>query len=140
MIDNENIDVSFTSVNGNFSSQFNFNKGWTAEAGGWYSGKGLRSSAILGYPMGMFSIGGGKQVLKNKATIRINLRDPFYLMHFKGSTDLDKGIAHIYSRWDNRRGIVTFTYRFGKTTEQQQRKRGSAADEEKSRISTGNNQ
>ncbi|MEP6594851.1 MAG: TonB-dependent receptor [Ginsengibacter sp.] len=140
VIDNEKIDVSFTAFNGNFSSQFNFNKGWTAEAGGWYNSKSLRSSAILGYPMGMFSIGGGKQVLKNKATIRINLRDPFYLMRFKGTTDLDKGVADIYSRWDNRRGIVTFTYRFGKTAEQQQRKRSSAADEEKSRMNTGNNQ
>jgi outer membrane receptor protein involved in Fe transport len=140
IIDNENIDVNFTAFNGNFSSQFNFNKGWTAEAGGWYHSKTLRSSAILAYPMGFFSVGGGKQLLKNKATIRINIRDPFYLMHFKGTTDLDKGIANIYSRWDNRRAILTFTYRFGKTAEQQQRRRSSAADEEKSRISTGNNQ
>jgi outer membrane receptor protein involved in Fe transport len=140
VIDDENINVKITAVTTNFSSQFTFNKGWTAEAGGWYNSKNLFSSAILGYPMGMFSIGGGKQILKTKGTIRLNLRDPFYLMHFKGTTDLNKGVANIYSKWDNRRGIITFTYRFGKTAEQQQRKRSSAADEEKNRISTGNNQ
>ena len=140
VIDDENIKVHITAFTTNFSSQFTFKKGWTAEAGGWYNSKNLFSSAILGYPMGMFSIGGGKQILKTKGTIRLNLRDPFYLMHFKGTTDLNKGVANIYSKWDNRRGIITFTYRFGKTAEQQQRKRSSAADEEKKRINTGNNQ
>lgn len=140
VIDEENINVNFTAFNANFSNQFNFKKGWTAEAGGWYNSKNLETSAILSYPIGMFSLGGGKKILKEKVSIRINLRDPFYLMRFKGKTDLSKGVANIYSRWDNRRGIVTFTYRFGKTAEQQQRKRNSAADEEKSRINTGNNQ
>ncbi|MEO6330080.1 MAG: outer membrane beta-barrel protein, partial [Ginsengibacter sp.] len=129
-----------TAFNGNFSSQFNFNKGWSAEAGGWYNSKNLESSAILSYPMGMFSIGAGKKLWKDKGSIRVNLRDPFYLLSFKGETDLSKGIAKIYSRWDNRRGIITFTYRFGKTAEQQQRHRNSAANEEKNRVSTGNNQ
>lgn len=140
VIDNEIIDVNFTGFNGNFSSQFNFNKGWTAEAGGWYNSKDLRSSAILAYPMGVFSVGAGKKILKDKASIRINIRDPFFLMRFKGETDLNKGVAKILSRWDNRRGIITFTYRFGKSAEQQQRRRNSASDEEKNRVKAGNSE
>ena len=140
VIDNENINVQLTSFSSNFSSQFNFNKGWTAEVSGWYNGKNLESSAIVAYPMGMFSLGGGKQILKNKATIRVNLRDPFYLMSFKGYTDLNKSLTNIHAYWDNRRAIISFTYRFGKTTDQPQRKRGSAADEEKNRIGGSNQQ
>ncbi len=139
VIDGENINVHITAFTSNFSSQFTFNKGWTAEANGWYNSKNLYSSAILGYPMGMFSIGGGKQVLKTKGTIKLNIRDPFYLMSFKGTTDLNKGVANIHSKWDNRRAIITFTYRFGKTAGQE-RKRNSAADDEKNRMNTGNKQ
>ena len=139
VIDNENINVSFTSFNSNFSSQFTFKKGWTAEVSGWYNGKTLQSSAIVSYPMGMFSLGGGKQILKNKGTIRLNLRDPFYLLSFRGYTDLNKSLTTVHSYWDNRRAIISFTYRFGGTNDQPQRKRGSAADEEKNRIGGGGN-
>lgn len=140
VIDNEDINLNFTAFNANMSSQFNFKKGWTAEISGWYNSKNLQSSAILSYPMGMFSLGGGKQVLKGKGTVRINVRDPFYLMRFKGYTDLNKGITNIHTKWDNRRGMITFTYRFGKTNGQQQRRRASAADEETRRIGGGNQQ
>ncbi|WP_026260439.1 TonB-dependent receptor [Segetibacter koreensis] len=140
VIDNEKINVNFTSFSSNLSSQFNFKKGWTAEISGWYNSKNLESSAIVAYPMGMFSLGGGKQILKNKGTIRVNLRDPFYILSFKGYTDLNKSLTNIHAYWDNRRAIISFTYRFGKTTDQPQRKRGSAADEEKNRIGSSNQQ
>jgi len=140
VIDNENVNVSFTSFNSNVSSQFKFNKGWSAEVSGWYNSKTLFSSAILANPMGMFSVGGGKQIFKNKATVRLNVRDPFYMLNFKGVTDLNKGIANIHSYWDNRRAIISFTYRFGKTNDQPQRKRSSAADDEKSRLNAGGQQ
>lgn len=140
VIDNENINVSYTAFSGNLSSQFTFNKGWSAEISGFYNSKNLYSSAILASPMGMFALGGGKQVLKGKGTVRLNLRDPLYLLHFDGVTDLNKGVANVSSHWDNRRAIISFTYRFGKTANQQQRKRTSAADDEKSRISTGGQQ
>ena len=140
VIDNESIAVDFTAFSGNVSSQFNFSKGWTAEISGWYNSKNLESSAILAYPMGMISLGGGKTVMKGKGTVRLNLRDPFYQLNFRGETDLNKGVAKIRSRWDNRRAIISFTYRFGKSANQPQRKRSSAADDEKNRISTGGQQ
>ncbi len=140
VIDDENIDVSATAFNGNFSNQFTFKKGWTAELSGFYNSENLISSAILAEGRGMFSLGGGKQILKTKGTIRLNVRDPFYIMRFNGSTDLNKGVTQIHSAWDNRRLIFTFTYRFGKTNGQQQRRRSSAADEEQNRVNTGGQQ
>ncbi|MEO5996100.1 MAG: outer membrane beta-barrel protein [Chitinophagaceae bacterium] len=140
VIDNEPIDVQFTTLNSNISNQFKFNKGWTAEISGWFNSRQLVSSAILAAPMGTFSLGTGKQVLKEKGNIRLNLSDPFYIMRFKASTDLNRGLTSIYSRWDNRRLGITFTYRFGKNTEQSNRKRSSAADDEKNRVNTGGRQ
>ncbi|MGI8950947.1 MAG: TonB-dependent receptor domain-containing protein [Chitinophagaceae bacterium] len=139
IIDGQNIDANITSFNGNFSSQFNFNKGWSTELSGWYNAKNLVSSAILAEPMGMFSFGGGKKILKDKGSIRINIRDPFYLAHFKGSTDLNQSFTQIKSYWDNRRAIITFNYRFGKTNGQQTH-HNSAAEDEQNRVKVGNNQ
>jgi outer membrane receptor protein involved in Fe transport len=140
IIDNELIDVSYTAFSANLSSQFTFTKGWSGELSGFFNSTQLVSSAILAEPMGFFSVGVSKQVLKNKGSVRLNLRDPFYLMSFKGQTDLNKGLTQIHSYWDNRRVIFTFAYRFGKNLEQQQRRRHTGADDEKNRINTGGQQ
>ncbi|HNP24337.1 MAG TPA: TonB-dependent receptor [Panacibacter sp.] len=140
VIDNEQIDVSLTSFEANLSSQFTFNKGWAAEVSGFYNSENLASSNILAQPMGMFSLGGSKKILKEKGAVRINVRDPFYLMSFRGSTDLDKGYTQIHSYWDNRRVILTFTYRFGKTSGQQSRRRSTGAEDEQNRMNLGNGQ
>jgi hypothetical protein len=103
-------------------------------------GKSLVSSAILAKQMGMFSIGAGKQILKKKGSLRLNLRDPFYVMRFNGTTDMNKFTALIHSRWDNRRVILTFTYRFGKNTGQPQQKKPTAAEEEQNRVNVGGSQ
>jgi len=113
-IGTEAIDATNTSYTANFSSRFTFNKGWSAEASGFYRGKGLESSVIYAQQMGVLSFGAGKQILKTKGNIRLNLRDPFYLMHFKGFVELNNFITNLNSYWDNRRVIITFTYRFGK--------------------------
>jgi hypothetical protein len=78
--------------------------------------------------------------LKDKGSIRLNLRDPFYLMSFRGSTDLNKGYTQIHSYWDNRRAIITFTYRFGKANNPAPRRRTTGADDEKNRVNTGGQQ
>ncbi len=140
VIDGENINVNSIAFNGNASSQFTFNKGWSAEVSGWFNSKQLVSSAILAQPMGMFSLGGSKQILKQKGTIRVNVRDPFYLASFRGSTNLDKGLTVIHSKWDNRRLNLTFTYRFGKAANGPQRRRNIGADDETNRVKSGGQQ
>ncbi len=137
VIDNEPINLNVTAVSGNLSNQFSFNKGWKAELTGFYTTKDLVSSDILAEPMGMFALGGSKSILKNKGSIKLNLRDPFWLMHFNGTTELNGFIADIRSKWDNRRYIVTFVYRFGKTNGQQQRRHTTGAEDEQNRVKTG---
>lgn len=137
-IGDEYINVNITSFTGNLSSRFTFNKGWSAEISGFMQGKSLVSSAILAKPMGMFSLGAGKQILNKKGSIRLNVRDPFYLMRFNGTTDLNGFLVNIHNRWDNRRVILTFTYRFGKSSNSQpQRKKSTASEEEQNRVNVG---
>jgi outer membrane receptor protein involved in Fe transport len=138
VIDNEPIDVNYTAFNTNFSSQFNFAKGWSAEVSGWYNSKNVESSAGISSAMGMFSVGGGKKVLKGNGSIRLNIRDPFYILRYEATTELNKGTTYVHSKWDNRRLILTLNYNFGKSATQQRRRR-SGAEEESSRIKTGGN-
>lgn len=135
----EKIDIAFTSFNTNISNNFQFGEGWSGEVSGFYNHRNYGSSVILAEPMGMFSLGLGKQVLKGAGTIRVNARDPFWIMRFKGYTEMDKFTTDINSRWDNRRLVVSFNFRFGKGQQQQQRKRGSS-DEEQSRAGQGGQQ
>lgn len=137
---NQHINVSASSYMANVSNQFKFKKGWSGEISGFYQAKNLVSSVIVAKPMGMFALGVGKTVLKEKGSIRLNVRDPFWLQRFRGSTDLDQFNTQINSRWDNRRYIISFNYRFGKTLQQQNRRRTAASQDEQNRVNLGSGQ
>ncbi|MBS1597515.1 MAG: TonB-dependent receptor [Bacteroidetes bacterium] len=125
VIDSTNIDVSFVSFNANFNTQYSFKKGWVAELSGFYYAKDYISGALLADGRGMFSLSGSKQVLSGKGSIKLSLRDPFYLMSFTGNTNLNKGITRSHFVWDNRRIILTLVYRFGKNNNQPQGRRAN---------------
>ena len=137
---NQMISVSASSFAINASNQFKFNKGWTGEVSGFYQGKNLVSSVIVARPMGMFAFGAGKTVLTAKGTIRLNVRDPFWLQKFRGYTELDAFYTQIQSKWDNRRYIISFNYRFGKTLQQQNRRHNAGSQDEQNRVNTGGQQ
>ena len=139
-VDNAYLDVSMTSFELNFTTQFKFKKGWSAEANGFYNSKGLVSGLIVAEPMENLSFAVAKQVLKDKGTLKLNLRDPFYIMHFSGYSKFSNINFNVLSHWDNRRIGLTFTYRFGKTSNAApQRKRGGSS-EEQNRVGAGGNQ
>jgi hypothetical protein len=137
---NQPINVSASSFSFNMSNQFKFKKGWSGEISGFYQGKNLVSSVIVAKPMGMFAFGAGKQVLKQKGTIRLNVRDPFWLQKFRGNAELDAFYTQIQTRWDNRRYIISFNWRFGKTLQQQGRKHNAGSQDEQNRVNTGGQQ
>lgn len=139
VVDSTGIDVSYTSFNASFNSQYSFKKGWTAEISGFYYAKDYISGVRLADGRGMFSLGTSKQLLKGKASVKLNLRDPFYLMHFASHTDLYKGLTYTHTVWDNRRIIFTVVYRFGGNNGNQLQRRSSGASDEQSRVG-GNGQ
>jgi hypothetical protein len=139
VIDSQDIRVNRVSFSGNFSSQFNFKKGWSAEISGFYMAKTYVSSAILANGHGMFSLGGAKQVMDGKGSVKLSLRDPLYLMNFTGNTNLSNAVTRSHYVWDNRRIIMTFTYRFGKTSNGQSQHK-SSADDEQNRVKSGGQQ
>jgi hypothetical protein len=82
----------------------------------------------------MFFLGASKQVLNGKGSVKLNFRDPFYLMSFASHTDLNRGLTYSHSIWDNRRIILTMVYRFGRATGNQPQRRNGGANDEQNRV------
>jgi hypothetical protein len=130
---NDPIDLDYTSFMINVTNTFTFKKGWSAELSGFYRAKGVEQLNIS-QPMYFLNLGAQKQVLKGKGTLRMNLRDPFHWQQFRGSTRYSDIDMRVQNRWDNRNITVTFSYRFGKNTVAQARRRSSGANEEQNRV------
>jgi outer membrane receptor protein involved in Fe transport len=136
-VNNTPLDASITSFIGNVNNQFKFAKTWGAELSGFYRTKMQEGGIIIAKPMGMFSFGLSKQVLKSKGTIKLSVTDPFYVMRFSGYTQFGNIDTRINARWDNRRVALNFSYRFGKANGGPQRRRTGSATDEQNRV--GNN-
>jgi iron complex outermembrane receptor protein len=136
--ENRPLDISYTSFMVNMTQTFTLKQGFTLEMTGFYRARGV-DQLTISEPMYMISFGGQKQVLKGKGTVRLNLRDPFWLQRFKGRTQYDIVDNRVQNRWDNRQVTATFTYRFGKNGQQNPppRRRNSAAQDEQNRVGQG---
>ncbi|HEX2533062.1 MAG TPA: outer membrane beta-barrel family protein, partial [Chitinophagaceae bacterium] len=139
LVNNAPLDVSITTFMANTSQQFKFAKTWTAELNGWYRTSALETGMFLLKPMGVFSFGLSKQILKNKGSLKLNVNDPFYIQKAKVDIRFNNIDTYVENQWDNRSLRLTFTYRFSKGQNvQPQQRRGSSAQEEQNRV--GNRQ
>jgi hypothetical protein len=124
-------------VNG--SQQFRLAKTWSAEISGFYRSAAQETGMYLIRPMGVFSFGFAKQLMNNKANLKLNVYDPFYIQNAKVDVRLGNIDAFVLNRWDNRRVALTFTYRFskGQAGAQQPRRRTGSSQEEQNRVGGG---
>lgn len=130
---NEPVDVQFTSYMINITNNFTFKKGWSGEISGWYRAKGVDGLSVAN-PMYFMTLGAQKNnLMKGKGTLRINFRDPFHWQKFSGHTKYANIDVDMNNKWNNRALTVSFSYRFGKTTVAQARRRTTGAGEEESR-------
>ena len=136
--ENKPLDLSFTSFMINMTQTFTIKPGFTTEITGFYRARGVQQLNV-DEPMYLLSFGAQKQVLKGKGTLRLNLRDPFWMQRYKGKTQYDIVDSRVANKWDNRQVTATFTYRFGKTGPQNQppRRRNNSSLEEQNRVGQG---
>jgi hypothetical protein len=78
-----------------------------------------------------------KQVLKNKGTIRLSIRDIFYTQNYSGYSKFQNSDEPFEVKWDSRVARITFSWRFGKAMKAIKRSGGGATDET-DRVGTGN--
>lgn len=132
------LDISYTSFTVNVTNTFTIKQGFSLELSGFYRGKGV-DQLTINEPMYQMSIAGQKNILKNKATVRLNIRDPFAWQQYQGLTEYGNIYAKIHNKFDARQVTATFTYRFGKNIQQPPPlRRSSATQDEQNRVGGGN--
>jgi iron complex outermembrane recepter protein len=136
---NSPISVSATMFSLNGSQQFKFAKTWNAEVSGFYRSKGIEG-VIQTMPMGLVSVGLGKQVIKGKGNVRMNVRDILFLQRFNGVINYSNIDTHLRQQNESRVVNISFTYRFtkGKMSNVPKRKAAGSAGDEQNRIGVGN--
>lgn len=119
----------------NILNQFQFEKGWSAELGGYYASRDLNGQT---FTSGMFRANAGlqKKILKDKGSIRLSMDDIFHSWKYENrSIALKQAYYYQTSESDTRRAGIAFTYSFGSETfARKSRHRDNALDEEKGRM------
>jgi outer membrane receptor protein involved in Fe transport len=114
----------------NINNQFKFKKGWSAELSGFYNSRSQDGQFTI-QAFSQVSAGVSKTILKDKGTLRLNVRDIFFGQVIDGQIDYQNVMEHFRQSRDSRVANLAFTYRFGKTfKETAKRKSGSAGDEQ----------
>jgi iron complex outermembrane recepter protein len=135
----ENLDVDAITGMGNMTNMFKFKNGWSAELSGWYRTRGIEGQIFI-QPLGQTSAALAKQIMKEKASLKLGLRDIFYTQQVSGNINFQQTEATFHNTRDSRQLSLTFTYRFGKTVQGARNNRHSGgADDESSRLKKGGN-
>lgn len=131
------IKVTVNQVNININNQFQFGKGWAAELSGYYLSNSQIDLQESLTPQGEMGIGFSKQVMKNKGTFRLAIRDIFYTQNYSGYSKFQNSDEPFEVKWDSRVVRFSFNWRFGKAMKPVKRT-GGGATEETERVGSGN--
>jgi hypothetical protein len=125
---------SITQMNMNMSNQFRFKQGWSAELSGFFITRNQNDLQEVLDATGQVSAGIAKQLLKNKASLKLSLRDMFYTQAMAGLTSFQQATEYFKLKRDSRVVTLAFNWRFGKPLKSAARKAGSASDDIKERV------
>lgn len=132
-----NYKASISQFNVNMNNQFRFRKGWSAELSGFYIGRNQNDLQEILDPTGQVALGVSKQIMKNKGTLRLTVRDIFYTQDMEGWTYFQQVIEYFRLVRDTRVATISFTWRFGKAMKQTVKKT-IGADDEINRVGNAN--
>jgi len=139
IINGDAVSIGATTGMTNINEQFKFNKGWGAELSGFGRTAGVEGIFHI-KAFGAMNFGLSKQVMKNKGSLRLSVRDFLWSQRIQGESKYSNIDAHFQQYQDSRVLNVSFTYRFMKgKVNTPQRKRGGAG-EEASRVKSGDSQ
>ncbi|MFT3827754.1 MAG: TonB-dependent receptor [Chitinophagaceae bacterium] len=116
------------------TNQLSFDKGWGAELGGNYQSKVTNGQFQIKHLFQM-SAGVQKKVLKNKGSVKLNVRDIFYTRVVYGTiNNLQNGQGKWRNQSDSRTVTLSFTYSFGKAAGSRKKHDSGGAQSEQGRV------
>jgi iron complex outermembrane receptor protein len=131
------ITARISQLNIALNNQFKFKKGWAGEVSGYYLTKSQIDLQEYLTPQGELDFGASKQIMDNKATLRLTVRDIFHTQNYSGYSTFQNSDEPFKIKWDSRVVRLTFSWRFGKAMKAIKRSAGGAI-EETERVGTGN--
>jgi hypothetical protein len=135
----EQLDVSATNLLLNMNNQFMLQGGWSGEISGFYRTKGVEGQVVV-YPMGQTSAAISKKIMKDKASLKLAVRDIFYTNQVHGYINFQETEATFHNKRDSRVVALTFSWNFGKPLKGMANgNRHNGAGDEESRVKTGGN-
>lgn len=137
LLNGEQVNVQGKNFLVNVNNQFKFKKGWSAELSGFYRTSGIEGQILI-KPMGQLTAGVQKQVLKNKGTLKLNVRDLLYTMKTNGEINFQRTEASFHQERDSKVVTLSFGYRFGKPIKDLQKRKTGGAGTEQNRVKGGN--
>lgn len=131
IVNNELISLGTSGLTFQTQHQFKWGKGWGAEVSAFYRTKALEGVLYI-KAIGQVNAGFSKQVLKNKGTLRLNIRDIFQGNVFNGYSKYGNVDAQFKNINDSRAASLSFSWRFnkGKLKAGAKERKGSATDEQ----------
>jgi hypothetical protein len=123
------IEVRISQLNVSLNNQFQLKKGWGLELSGYYQTKSQIDIQEWLKPQGEMNFGVSKQIMKTKGTLRLSYRDITYFQNYSGYSTFQNSDEPFTIKWDSRKVLFSFTWRFGKAMKQIGRSEGGATDE-----------
>lgn len=131
------LDKGFTSFMLYTQQNFNFTHGWKGDLSAMYKGSSIMGPSIAS-PMGMVSAGISKSLLKDKATLKLNVQDIFQTMQFKGKIDFGDIHANSAFYLNNRAANLAFTWNFGNQKVKVNQYKNTGIKQEENRLKSAN--
>jgi iron complex outermembrane receptor protein len=134
----ENINVDATTLLLNMNNQLSFPHGWSGEISGFYRTKGVEGQVVVD-PMGQGSAAVSKKIMKDKASLKLAVRDIFYTNKVHGYINFQQTEATFRNYRDSRQLALTFSWNFGKPFKAAGGRRQNGAGDEENRVKAGGN-
>lgn len=128
------LDANQMTVSLNMNNQFSFQKGWTAELSGFYLSKNRNEGQAIALPSGQLSTGISKKLLKDKASLKLSVKDIFYTQNPKEIQNFQNVQSTLNRNMDTRVVTLAFVYRFGNSIKPKPTK--TEPTEEQERVKT----
>jgi outer membrane receptor protein involved in Fe transport len=138
LVNNTFVTVGATTAVFNATASYKFKKGITAEVNGFYRTPGVEGVFKIG-SLGAVNFGASVPILKNKATVRLNVRDIFWTQRVKGDSRFGNIDAAFQQAPDSRFVGINFTYRLSKGKVNGSKRRTGGASDEQNRVKGGDN-
>ncbi|GAA4389365.1 TonB-dependent receptor domain-containing protein [Hymenobacter koreensis] len=108
---------------------------WKLEASGFYQTAGL--DGILRYrAFGNLNVGGQKNMLDGRATLRLTVNDVLFTNQQRGRVDFQQNDVRFVSYRESRQARISFSYKLGNQKLKAARKRATSLEEERGRVKT----